>query len=157
RLDLANWLVSPQNPLTARVFVNRVWRQFFGTGISKALDDLGSQGEWPVNPELLDWLAAEFMKPEWQPEGTHRWDVKHIIRTFVTSIPYCQPPATNPQLEERDPYSRLLARQTRFRVDAENVRDVALSVAGLLAEKFGGPSAKPYEPDGYLTAMNFPK
>ena len=157
RLDLANWLVSPQNPLTARVFVNRLWRQFFGTGISKVLDDLGSQGEWPVHPELLDWLAAEFMKPEWQAESTHAWDVKHIIRTIVMSQTYRQSSSGGTQLEARDPDNRLLARQSRFRVDAEVVRDVALSVSGLLIEKFGGPSAKPYQPDGYLATLNFPK
>ena len=157
RLDLANWLVKPQNPLTARVFVNRLWRQFFGIGISKVLDDLGSQGEWPTDPELLDWLASEFMKPEWQAEGTHPWDVKHIIRTIVTSAAYRQSSLSAPEMDERDPDNRLLARQSRFRVDAEVVRDIALSVSGLLVEKFGGPSAKPYEPDGYLAAMNFPK
>jgi hypothetical protein len=157
RLDLANWLVSQQNPLTARVYVNRLWREFFGIGISKVLDDLGSQGEWPTHPELLDWLAAEFMKPEWQAEDTHPWDVRHIIRTIVTSGAYRQTSVTTPEMEERDPDNRLVARQTRFRVDAEVVRDIALSVSGLLVDKFGGPSAKPYEPDGYLAAMNFPK
>jgi hypothetical protein len=149
RLDLANWIVSKDNPLTARVFVNRAWRQFFGIGLSKVLDDLGSQGEWPTHPELLDWLAAEFMDSG--------WDVKHMIRTIVTSQTYRQSSLSNPQLDERDPDNRLLARQSRFRVDAENVRDAALSVSGLLVEKFGGPSAKPVEPDGYLATLNFPK
>jgi hypothetical protein len=148
RLDLANWLVSRDNPLTARVFVNRLWRQFFGTGLSKSLDDLGSQGEWPTHPELLDWLAAEFMK---------NWDVKHVIRTIVTSGTYRQSSRSSAALEERDPDNRLLARQSRYRVDAEVVRDIALSVSGLLVEKFGGPSAKPYQPDGYLATLNFPK
>jgi Protein of unknown function (DUF1553)/Protein of unknown function (DUF1549)/Planctomycete cytochrome C len=157
RLDLANWLVSPQNPLTARVTVNRVWRQFFGMGISKVLDDLGSQGEWPSNPELIDWLAAEFVKPEYQAEGAHAWDLRHLMRTIVTSQTYRQSSLSTPQLDERDPDNRLLARQSRFRVDAEVVRDIALSVSGLLVEKFGGPSAKPYEPDGYLATLNFPK
>jgi len=157
RLDLADWLVSPSNPLTARVFVNRLWRQFFSIGISKSLDDLGSQGEWPTHPELLDWLAAEFMHPEWQPEGAHPWDVKHIIRAIVTSQTYRQSSLGSQQLDERDPDNRLLARQSRFRVDAEVVRDIALSVSGLLVEEFGGPSAKPYEPDGYLATLNFPK
>ena len=154
RLDLANWLVDPNNPLTARVFVNRLWRQFFGTGISKMLDDLGSQGEWPVDPELLDWLAAEFVHPEWQAEGAHNWDMRHMIRTIVMSNTYRQQSANN---DERDPDNRLLSHQSRFRVDAEVVRDIALSVSGLMAEKFGGPSVKPVEPDGYLMAMNFPK
>ena len=157
RLDLANWLVTPENPLTPRVYVNRMWRQFFGIGISKSLDDLGSQGEWPTHLELLDWLAAEFVKPEYRAEGAHAWDVKHLIRTIVTSQTYRQSSMNTPQLDERDPDNRLLARQSRFRVDAEVVHDVALSVSGLLAPKFGGPSAKPYEPDGYLATLNFPK
>jgi hypothetical protein len=157
RLDLADWIVSPSNPLTARAFVNRLWREFFGIGISKTLDDLGSQGEWPVNLELLDWLAAEFMAPEWNAGGAHAWDVKHMIRTIVMSHTYRQSSMSNPKLDERDPDNRLLARQSRFRVDAEMVRDIALDVSGLLVDKFGGPSAKPYEPDGYLAALNFPK
>ncbi|HTT62314.1 MAG TPA: PSD1 and planctomycete cytochrome C domain-containing protein [Bryobacteraceae bacterium] len=157
RLDLADWLVSSQNPLTARAFVNRLWREFFGTGLSKVLEDLGSQGEWPVNPELLDWLAAEFMHPEWDAQGAHDWDVRHIIRTIVTSHAYRQSSLSNAQIDERDPDNRLLARQNRYRVDAEIVHDVALSVSGLLVERFGGPSVRPYEPAGYLAAMNFPK
>lgn len=148
RLDLANWLVSRDNPLTARVFVNRMWREFFGTGLSKVLDDLGSQGEWPTHPELIDWLAAEFME---------HWDVRHMIRTIVTSQTYKQSSMSTPALDERDPDNRLLARQSRFRVDAEVVRDIALFTSGLLQEKFGGPSAKPYQPDGYLATLNFPK
>jgi len=157
RLDLANWIVSHDNPLTARVFVNRLWRQFFGTGLSKVLDDLGSQGEWPTHPELLDWLASEFMEPKWQPGSAHSWDVKHIIWTIVTSHSYKQSSTSSPQLEERDPNNRLLAHQSRFRVDAESVRDIALAVSGLLVEKLGGPSVRPYQPDSYLAAMNFPK
>jgi hypothetical protein len=148
RLDLADWIVSRDNPLTARVYVNRLWRQFFGVGLSKILEDLGSQGEWPTHMELLDWLAAEFMQ---------NWDVKHLIRTIVTSQTYKQSSASNSALDERDPDNRLLAQQSRFRVDAEAVHDVALSVSGLLVEQFGGPSVRPYEPDGYLTGMNFPK
>ena len=142
RLDLANWLVSPHNPLTARVFVNRTWRQFFGIGLSKMLDDLGSQGEWPTHPELLDWLAAEFMQPS-RSRGAH-WDMKHLIRTIVTSHTYRQSSLPTPESSERDPDNRLLARQSRFRVDAEVVRDIALDVSGLLVEKFGGPSVRPY-------------
>ena len=156
RLDLANWLISPDNPLTARVYVNRIWRQFFGTGISKALDDLGSQGEWPTHPELLDWLAAEFMSPRYDAAGAHSWDMKHVVRTIVTSATYQQSSLPGPS-DEKDPDNRLLARQNRFRVDAENVRDIELSVSGLLVEKLGGPSAKPYQPDGYLATLNFPK
>lgn len=157
RLDLANWIASPENPLTARAFVNRLWREFFGTGISRVLEDLGSQGEWPRHAELLDWLAAEFMHPEWDAKGTHDWDVKHIVRTIVTSHTYRQSSLTTPQLEEKDPDNRLLARQSRFRVDAEVVHDMALAISGLLVEDFGGPSVRPYEPEGYLSAMNFPK
>jgi len=161
RLDLANWLVSDTNPLTARVYVNRLWRQFFGTGITKALDDFGSQGEWPTHPELLDWLASEFMRPQWKAgasEGpTRPWDMRHMVRAIVLSQTYRQSSMPRPELEERDPYNRLLARQTRFRVDAENVRDIALAASGLLVEKFGGPSVKPYQPDGYLAPLNFPK
>ncbi len=156
RLDLANWIVSSENPLTARAFVNRLWRQFFGTGLSKVLDDLGSQGERPAYLGLLDWLAADFMEPTWRAEGAHRWDVKHIIRTIVTSHTYRQSSMSSPQLQEQDPDNRLLARQSRFRVDAEVVRDVALAVSGLLVEKFGGPSVRPYQPEGYWAAMNFP-
>ncbi len=157
RLDLANWLVSQQNPLTARAFVNRTWREFFGTGLSKVLEDLGSQGEWPVNPELLDWLAAEFMHPEFEAGNAHDWDVRHLVRTIVTSHTYRQSSLSNAQIDERDPDNRLLARQNRYRVDAEIVHDIALSVSGLLVDQFGGPSVRPYEPEGYLAAMNFPK
>lgn len=171
RLDLANWIVSKENPLTARVFVNRMWRQFFGAGLSKTLDDLGSQGEWPVHPELLDWLAAEFMHPtsdcrlqnadcrssDSHGPQLHDWDVRHIVRLIVTSHTYRQSSLSNEQLDQRDPDNRLLARQSRFRVDAEIVHDIALSVSGLLVEKFGGPSVRPYQPEGYLKALNFPQ
>ena len=148
RLDLANWIVSRDNPLPARVFVNRTWREFFGTGISKSLDDLGSQGEWPVHPELLDWLASDFIQD---------WDMKRLVRTIVLSHTYRQASLPNPKSDEKDPENRLLTRQSRFRVDAENVRDIALEISGLLQNKFGGPSAKPYEPDGYLATLNFSK
>ena len=157
RLDLANWLVSDKNPLTARVYVNRMWRQFFGTGIVKTLDDVGSQGEWPKHPELLDWLATEFMHPSYHAENTHDWDMKHLVRTIVMSAAYRQSSAMRPDIEEKDPDNRLIARQSRYRVDAEEVRDIELSVSGLLVEKFGGPSVKPYQPDGYLATLNFPK
>ena len=154
RLDLANWIVSRENPLTARVFANRMWRQFFGTGLSKTLDDLGSQGEWPTHPELLDWLAAEFMEPTLDG-SSHPWDVRHLLRTIVLSHTYRQAAGTRPV--ERDPDNRLLAHQNRIRVDAEIVRDIALSVSGLLVEKFGGPSIKPVQPERYLAALNFPQ
>ena len=155
RLDLANWIVSPSNPLTARVFVNRLWREYFGTGLSKVMEDVGSQGEWPTHPELLDWLASEFMQPG--TPGARPWDVKHMVRLIVTSQTYRQASTSSPELDEHDPDNRLLARQSRYRVDAEVVHDIALAVSGLLANRFGGPSVRPYEPEGYLAAMNFPK
>ncbi len=157
RLDLANWLVSRDNPLTARAFVNRTWRELFGIGISKVLDDLGSQGEWPTHLELVDWLASEFMHPEFGLDGAHDWDVRHIIRLMVTSHTYRQSSLPDAASQEKDPENRLLAHQNRFRVDAENVRDTMLAVSGLLQEKFGGPSVNPVEPSGYLAALNFPK
>ncbi len=157
RLDLVGWLTSKNNPMTARTFVNRQWRQLFGTGLSKGLDDLGSQGEWPTHPELLDWLATEFMEPSWQAEGAHEWDIKHVVRTIVTSHTYRQSSMSAPELEEHDLDNRLLARQSRIRVEAEGVRDIALEVSGLLVHKFGGPPVNPRQPDGYLAAMNFPK
>lgn len=148
RLDLARWLVSRENPLTARVFVNRLWKQFFGTGLSKVLDDLGAQGEPPVNPALLDWLASEFMDSG--------WDVKHVVRLIVTSQTYRQTSTASKELQARDPYNRELARQSRWRLDAELVRDQALQVAGLLQLKVGGPSVKPYQPENYWENLNFP-
>ena len=157
RLDLANWLVSPDNPLTARVYMNRMWSEFFGTGISKTVEDLGSQGEWPSHLELLNWLAAEFMNPQYDAAGTHPWDIRHMVRIIVLSDTYRQSSLSSPELDQRDPDNRLLARQSRFRVDAESVHDLMLEISGLLVNKFGGPSVKPYQPDGYLAALNFPK
>ena len=148
RLDLAQWLVSRDNPLTARTVMNRLWRQFFGIGISKVLDDLGAQGEPPVNPALLDWLACEFMDSG--------WDMKHMVRTIVSSHTYRQSSTTTPELTEADPYNRDCARQTPYRVDAELVRDNALAVAGLLVTDIGGPSVKPYQPAKYWENLNFP-
>jgi hypothetical protein len=148
RLDLAQWIVSRDNPLTARVFVNRLWKLYFGTGLSKVLDDLGAQGEPPVNPELLDWLACEF--------ADHGWDVKHMVRTIVTSATYRQSSLASKELQQRDPFNRELARQSRFRLDAEIVRDNALAISGLLVRTIGGPSVKPYQPAGYWENLNFP-
>jgi hypothetical protein len=147
RLDLANWLVSRDNPLAARAYVNRQWRLFFGTGLSRVLEDLGSQGEWPTHPELLDWLASEFIDSG--------WNRKHLTKLIVMSKAYRQSSAG--AVSEKDPENRLLSRQNRWRVDAEVVRDIALSVSGLLVERFGGPSVRPYQPEGYLAALNFPK
>jgi len=149
RLDLARWLVSRDNPLTARTVMNRLWKQFFGAGLSKQLDDLGAQGDPPTNPALLDWLACEFM------DGG--WDFKHMVRTIVTSKTYKQTSVAAAELLAADPLNRELARQNAYRVDAELVRDNALAVSGLLAEKIGGPSAKPYQPDGYWENLNFPQ
>ena len=109
RLDLANWLVSEGNPLTARVYANRVWRQFFGTGIVKTVDDVGSQGEWPKHPELLDWLASEFMHPQYDSSSTHDWDMMHLVRTIVMSDAYRRSSAPRPDTAEKDPDNRLLA------------------------------------------------
>ena len=148
RLDLAEWLVSRDNPLTARVVMNRLWKQFFGTGLSRVLDDLGAQGEPPTNPELLDWLACEFMDA--------KWDMKHMVRTIVTSATYRQTSVASSQLLAADPYNRELARQSTFRVDAELVRDAALVSSGLFVPTIGGPSVKPYQPDGYWENLNFP-
>ena len=148
RLDLAKWLVSKENPLTARVFVNRLMAQYFGKGLSKMLDDLGTQGEPPVNPELLDWLACEFMESG--------WDVRHMVRTIVTSETYKQVSTASKDLRERDPDNRELARQTPMRIDAELVRDNALFISGLLDMHIGGPSVKPYQPENYWENLNFP-
>ena len=143
RLDLANWLVSPKNPLTARVYMNRMWSEFFGTGISKSVEDLGSQGDWPSHLELLNWLAAEFMNPQYDAAGTHPWDIRHMVRIIVLSDTYRQSSLSSPELDQRDPDNRLLARQSRFRVDAESVHDLMLEISGLLVNKFGGPSVNP--------------
>ena len=140
RLCLANWLVSRENPLTARVTVNRLWASLFGTGIVKTLDDFGSQGEWPANAELLDTLAVDFMESG--------WDLKAIQKRMVMSKSYRQSSVSTPELRERDPENRLLARGPRMRLGPEAIRDQALFVAGLLTEKIGGPSVKPYQPAG---------
>lgn len=148
RLDLARWIVSRENPLTARVAVNRLWKQFFGTGLSKTVDDLGSQGEWPTHPELLDWLAVEFME--------RNWDLKRMVRLLVTSQTYRL--SSTPTLEQNrlDPFNRYLSHQGRWRLDAELVRDNALSISGLLSPTIGGPAVFPYQPEGYWDALNFP-
>ncbi len=140
RLGFAKWLIDPANPLTARVAVNRFWQMYFGTGIVKTSEDFGSQGEWPSHAELLDWLATEFTRTG--------WDVKAMQKTIVMSATYRQSSPLSPALLQRDPENRLLARGPRLRMSAEMVRDQALAVSGLLVEKIGGPSVKPYQPAG---------
>ncbi len=149
RLDLARWLTSPNQPQTARVFVNRLWYLFFGAGLCRSLDDTGSQGEWPTHPELLDFLAVEFVD-----QG---WDVKRLVTALVMSSAYRQSSVETAALRERDPENRLFARQGRFRLQAEMVRDNALSVSGLLVPRLGGPSVHPYQPADYYAPLNFPK
>ncbi|MFB3922122.1 MAG: DUF1553 domain-containing protein [Terriglobia bacterium] len=147
RLGLAKWLTDPSHPLTARVAVNRYWQLCFGTGIVKTSEDFGSQGEPPSHPELLDWLATEFIRSG--------WDVKAMMRLIVTSATYRQSSRVTPELQERDPENRLLARGPRFRLPAEIVRDNALAVSGLLNPALGGPSVFPYQPPGLWEEMAF--
>ncbi len=139
RLGFAEWLISPQNPLLARVTMNRFWQMYFGAGIVKTIEDFGSQGEWPSHPELLDWLATEFIRTG--------WDTKAMQKLIVMSATYRQSSKETPELIERDPENRLLARGPRLRLPAEMIRDQALFAAGLLTEKIGGPSVKPYQPE----------
>jgi mono/diheme cytochrome c family protein len=148
RLELARWFVSRDNPLTARVFVNRVWKLFFGQGIVKTLDDFGLQGASPTHPELLDWLAIEFIESG--------WNVKQLVKQLVMSRTYQQSSGFTPLLRERDPLNQWLARQSIFRLDAEMVRDNALAISGLLSREVGGRSVKPYQPAGYWRFLNFP-
>jgi len=140
RLDLARWLIDPANPLTPRVTVNRIWQRYFGRGIVPTVNDFGTQGDPPSHPKLLDWLALEFRKNDWSLKALHR--------LIVTSATYRQSSAARPELRERDPYNRLLARQNRLRVEAEIIRDVALDAAGLLHHEVGGPSVRPPQPPG---------
>src|ERR1043166_3189448 len=159
RLEFAKWLVNPEQPLTARVIVNRFWQQFFGTGLVKTASDFGSQGEWPSHPELLDWLACEFEGKESGEgrgeRGEGKWDVKHLVRLIVTSAAYRQDAKMTARLHEVDPDNRLLARGPRFRLDAEEIRDEALYVSGLLVEKLGGKSVRPYQPEGIWEAVGY--
>jgi hypothetical protein len=146
RLGLAKWLVDPTNPLPARVVMNRFWQMYFGTGLVKTVEDFGSQGEWPTDPELLDWLATEFVRTG--------WDVKAMQKLIVTSATYKQSSKAAPELLQKDPENRLLARGPRFRLPPEVIRDQALEIAGLLVEKIGGPSVKPYQPAGLWKEIN---
>jgi hypothetical protein len=148
RLDLAKWMASRDNPLTPRVFVNRVWMLMFGAGISDNLRDVGTQGAFPTHPDLLNWLSADFVE--------HGWDVKRLVRQMVMSGTYRQSSKVENEKRSRDPYNHLLARQNRWRLDAEVVRDTALSISGLLVCKVGGPSVKPYQPAGYWMHLKFP-
>lgn len=148
RMDLAQWVASPDNPLPARAFVNRIWKLFFGYGLSRRLEDLGGQGEPPTHADLLDHLATDFR--------TNQWNIKKLIRTLITSQAYKQRSTPSEKLASADPLNRLYARQSRFRIDAEFVRDSALSISGLLVPKIGGISVKPYQPAGYWQHLNFP-
>jgi hypothetical protein len=140
RLGLANWLTAKDNPLTARVFVNQLWQMFFGAGLVRTPDDFGLQGQRPTHPELLDWLAVDFME--------YGWDIKHLIKRIVTSGTYRQSSAASAALITRDPQNRLLARGPRFRLPSWMLRDAALSSAGLLNPALGGPPVRPYQPEG---------
>lgn len=147
RLGLARWLTSADHPLTARVYVNRLWQQMFGVGLVKTVEDFGSQGEWPSHPELLDWLAVEFR--------VSGWNVKHLIKLIALSSTYQQSSRGTSELYARDPENRLMSRGPRFRLDAETVRDNALRISGLLVTKQGGPSVKPYQPAGLWEAVSY--
>ena len=147
RLTLAKWLVQPDHPLTSRVAVNRFWQMYFGIGIVKTQEDFGVQGERPVHPELLDWLATEFIRT--------KWDTRAMQRLIVTSATYRQSSKATPALLEKDPENRLLARGPRFRLPAEMIRDTALSVSGLLNDEIGGPSVLPYQPRGLWEELAF--
>jgi mono/diheme cytochrome c family protein len=147
RLGLAQWLIDPKQPLTARVAVNRFWQQVFGTGIVKTTEDFGTQGEFPSHPQLLDWLALQFID-----DG---WDVKKFMKRLVMSQTYQQSSKVTPDRLAKDPANRLLSRGPRFRLDAEELRDQALSVSGLLVEKVGGPSVKPPQPSGLWEAVGY--
>ena len=147
RMALANWLTAPQHPLTSRVAINRLWQQVFGTGIVKTAEDFGSQGERPSHPQLLDWLATEFIQTD--------WDIKRMVRLLVTSATYKQTANVTDQVLDKDPDNRLYARGPRYRLDAEMIRDQALAVSGLLHQKIGGPSVKPPQPDGLWNAVAY--
>ena len=145
RLGLAHWLTNPENPLVARVFVNRLWKQLFGSGLVRTLGDFGTQGSRPSHPELLDWLAADFVE--------HGWDVKRLQAMIISSATYRQSSVNHQRYRESDPDNRFLARAPRFRLSAEEVRDGALSISGLFNPEIGGPSVYPYQPANYLSSI----
>lgn len=153
RLDLARWLVDSNNPLLARVIVNRVWQQYFGKGLVETENDFGTQGIPPTHPELLDWLACEFMQPTTEVGGgsADAWSLKHLHRLITTSTTYRQSSRVRPELMQVDANNRFLARQNRLRLDAEVVRDVALAASGLLEPDLGGPPVYPPQPDGVMS------
>ncbi len=146
RLGLARWLVDPKHPLTSRVAVNRVWQMIFSAGLARTSEDLGSQGEMPTHPELLDWLAVELQQPTESNAGA--WELKGLIRLIVTSATYRQASVVTPDRLAKDPENRLLARGPRARLQAEFLRDQALAVSGLLRDRIGGKSVSPYQPAG---------
>jgi hypothetical protein len=148
RLGLAQWLIDSKHPLTARVTVNRFWHYHFGTGLVKTVENFGSQGDSPSHPELLDWLATEFV--------ASGWDVKHLHRLIVGSAAFRQSSVVRRDLQDKDPENRLLARGPRFRLDAEIIRDAALAASGLLVEKAGGHGVRPYQPEGIWEAVAYP-
>ncbi len=147
RLEFAQWLVGPENPLTARVIVNRIWQQHFGIGLVKTSEDFGTRGDPPSHPELLDWLATEFVRLG--------WDMKALHRLIVTSATFRQSSHHSPEHFENDPYNRLLARGPRLRLSGAAIRDQALAVSGLLVRTMGGPSVKPYQPEGLWEELSF--
>lgn len=149
RLDLANWIVEPENPLTARTLVNRLWSLLFGRGLCSSLDDFGGQGTYPSYPQLLDALTIDFVKSG--------WDIKRLLRQIVLSETYRRTSLSSDELRQRDPYNQWFARQERFPLLAESVRDAALAISGLLVEQVGGRSVHPYQPAGYYSELNFPK
>lgn len=149
RLDLANWLCESDNVLTSRTMANRIWYLLFGRGVCTSVDDFGGQGTFPSHPELLDWLAAEFVESG--------WNIKHLVRTIVMSETYRRSSKPSERLAQQDPYNDLFARQGRYAIPAEMIRDAALVTSGLLVEKVGGTSAKPYQPAGYYAQLNFPR
>jgi hypothetical protein len=149
RLGLARWLIAPEHPLTARVVVNRFWQEVFGAGLVRSAGDFGVTGETPSHPELLDWLAVEFR--------TSGWDVKRLFRLIVESSTYRQSVVMTPENRDKDPHNRLLSRGPRFRMDGEMIRDAALGSSGLLVGKIGGPSVKPYQPEGVWEAVAMPE